>query len=101
MEKEKKEEVFIVGEVVSHPVATFSDINNGGSVMGWVFKLKTQQFVDYEVQEKIININVVYDMKRWSLLRKGQSVKLSVLRKQKSEFTDDGLALKCNIVFRS
>ena len=68
--------------------------------MGWVFKVKTLQFVGYEYKEISINIAVVYDMTKWDILRKGQEVKLSVLNKQTSQFTDDGYALKCNVVYR-
>ena len=99
-EKEEKPEVFIHGTIVSHPVPTFSDLNQGGKVMGWVFELKTQQFVGYEYQDIVINIAVVYDMTKWDILRKGQELKLSVIKKQKSNFTNDGFALKCNVAYR-
>ena len=99
-EKEEKPEVFIHGTIMSHPTPTFSDLYQGGKVMGWVFQLKTQQFVKYEYQDVVINIAVVYDMTKWDILKKGQEVKLSVIGKQKSNFTDDGFALKCNVAYR-
>lgn len=98
--EEKGTEVFIHGTIVSHPTPTFSELNRGGKMMGWVFELKTQQFVGYEYQDVVINIAVVYDMTKWDILKKGQELKLSVIRKQESKYTDDGFALKCNVVYR-
>ena len=100
--KEKTEtEVFIYGEITTHPICSFSNIHQDLGQMGWVYKIKTQQFIGYEYQDVEINIVTIYDMRKWDILRKGQKVKLSVLKKQESKFTDDGFALKCNVVNRS
>lgn len=98
----KKEERMIVGKIVSHPITTFSNINWNKQefTQGFVYKVRTQQLQGYDLVPVDINICSVFDVSKWDLLKKGQEVQLSVLKKEKSKFSDDGFALKCNVVNR-
>jgi len=97
----EREEVFLTGEIIEHPICVFTNINEGGSVMGFVYKFRTTQLVNYEYELVDIWIKSVYEIKKWDILRKGQKLKLSVLQKEKSKYSPDNMVLKCNIVSRS
>jgi len=98
----KKRETIISGTIVFHPIITFRDVDKETNQVkvGWVFQLRTTQMVGYDFQDVIINISTVYDITKWDILKKGDRVDLSVLSTQNSSFTNDGKALKCNVVYR-
>jgi len=93
-------ELFLYGEIIDHPICTFTEIRDDGVIIGFVYPIKTTQLVDYEIKEVVTWINSVYDLKKWNILYKGDRVKLSVLKKINSNYNPDGKALKCNIASR-
>ena len=93
-------EKIISGVIVDYPRVTFRDCDNGQSILGWVYKIQTTQLVGYDYEPTEIWIMSVYDLNRWDIIHKGDEVRLSIIQKQKSKYSDDGVALKCNIVSR-
>lgn len=96
----QKVETIISGEIISHPIITFRDIDEKSVKVGFVYRVRTTQLVGYEVMNVDLNISSVYDITKWDILRKGDRVDLSVITVQKSNFTDDGKALKCNVTYK-
>jgi hypothetical protein len=97
----QQEERIIHGEILNNPICSFSSLHEGGTSMGWVYKIKTSQFVDYDIKDVEIWISSVYDITKWNIIKKGEKVSLSVIQKQNSKFAEEGVALKCNIVSRT
>lgn len=95
-----EKEYFITGEITGHPIITFKDIDDKSIMLGFVYPIKTTLIVDYEVKVVEIWICSVYDLMKWDIIRKGDKLNLSVLKKQNSSFSPDGCVLKCNIVSR-
>ena len=93
-----KVETFIFGEIVGHPICTFTEVREQSVLIGLVYPVKTTQLIDYEIQEVVTWICSVYDLKKFNILHKGDRVKLSVLQSQNSTYSPDGKALKCNVV---
>ena len=99
--EQKRKETIITGDIVSHPILTFREVMEDNTVkVGFVYELKTTQMVGYEFKEVKINVVSVYDITKWDILKKGDRVELSVLSVQKSSYTEDGKALKCNVIYR-
>lgn len=97
----ENQEKIIYGEIVSNPICTFSTLHEKGAIMGWVYKIKTIQFIDYDMKDVELWVFSAYNMTKWDILKKGEKLKLSIIQKQNSNFSEDGVALKCNIVSRS
>lgn len=97
----QNQERIIHGEIVNNPICMFSTLHEGGTTMGWVYKIKTSQFIEYDIKDVEIWITSVYDITKWNIIKKGEKVSLSVIQKQNSKFSEDGVCLKCNIVSRT
>lgn len=97
---ESKKEFIISGEIVSHPITIFSKLHEGEFTMGFTYKVRYTQIVNYEIKEVELWITSVYDLRTWDVIKMGDKVELSVLKKQKSTYSDTGFSLKCNIVSR-
>jgi hypothetical protein len=93
-------EKIISGVIMDYPRIVFKDFDKEQSMVGWVYKIQTTQLVGYDYQPTQIWVFSVYDLNKWDIIHKGDEVRLSIIQKQKSKYSDDGVVLKCNIVSR-
>jgi hypothetical protein len=97
----KSNEMMIMGEIVEHPICMFSNLNDGGNTLGFVYLFRTTQFIGYEYKEVDIWIKSIFDVRKWDIIKKGQKLTLSILQKEKSKYSPELVVLKCNIVNRT
>lgn len=90
----------ITGEIIDHPVAIFTKIDETKCMMGFVYPIETTTIINYEIKEVQLWITSVYDLRKWDIIKKGDKLTLSILKKQTSQYAPDGVSLKCNIVSR-
>jgi len=95
-----EKEFFITGEISEHPICIYCDTKDQNITIGWVYPIKTTQVINYEVKEETIWITSFYDLKKWDILKKGETLVLSTLKKQNSNYSPTGVSLKCNVVSR-
>ena len=99
---EKPTEKIINGKIVSDPITTFVNVDwdKREVKQGFLYKVEIVTLMGYEYKSQVLNVLSVFDITKWELLRKGDLVELSIVRKETSRYSDDGNHLKCNVVSR-
>jgi hypothetical protein len=94
----EKEEVYLFGQIVSEPVMIWKDYTDGKMLTGWNCRLHTNSSITGE--NTVVDVQLVYDLIKWDVVRLNSLVKLSVQQEQVSKLTSSGKLFKCNVVVR-
>jgi hypothetical protein len=94
-----KQETFIYGEVISEPYLKWKNSDKSGTLLtGWECQVQTNTNPNTK-EDRILNVELVYDLLKWEPVRKNSLVKLSQQSKHKSK-TIEGDVYRCNVVIR-
>ena len=96
---EEKVETFIYGEIITEPVIKWKNLDGDKLLTGWECRVQTNSDL-VSGEEKVLDIQIVYDLKKWEPVHINSFVKLSVQNEQISKTSKSGRVLKCNIVIR-
>lgn len=96
--EEDQREVYIFGQVINQPVLIWKSYNDGKLLTGWNCRLHTNSSITGD--EVVLDVQLVYDLIKWDMVRINDMVKLSVQQEQSSRLTESGKILKCNVVIR-
>lgn len=94
----EEKERYLFGQIVTEPVMIWKNYEDGKMLTGWNCKLHTNSSMTGE--EMVLDVQLVYDLIKWEVVRMNSFVKLSVQQEQNSRTTDSGRILKCNVVVR-
>lgn len=98
MNKIEQKEMYLFGQIINEPTMIWKNYEEGKMLTGWNCKLHTNSLLTGE--EVVLDVQMVYDLIKWEVVRMNSFVKLSVQQEQSSRTTDSGRILKCNVVVR-
>lgn len=94
----EEKERFLFGQIITEPTMIWKNYEEGKMLTGWNCKLHTNSLMTGE--EVVLDVQLVYDLIKWEVVRMNSFVKLSVQQEQNSRTTESGRILKCNVVVR-
>ena len=94
----EENERFLFGQIITEPTMMWKNYEDEKMLTGWNCKLHTNSLMTGEVV--VLDVQLVYDLIKWDVVRNNSFVKLSVQQEQNSRTTDSGRILKCNVVVR-
>jgi len=94
----EENERFLFGQIITEPTMIWKNYEDEKMLTGWNCKLHTNSLMTGEVV--VLDVQLVYDLIKWDVVRNNSFVKLSVQQEQNSRTTDSGRILKCNVVVR-
>jgi hypothetical protein len=94
----EENERFLFGQIITEPTMIWKNYEDEKMLTGWNCKLHTNSLMTGEVV--VLDVQLVYDLIKWDVVRNNSFVKLSVQQEQNSRTTESGRILKCNVVVR-